>query len=81
MRVTSKGQVTVPQNIRELAGLTPGSNVEFHFENGRVWLERKADTPDTRRIRIHEAIRAVSGSSSANQDLDTDDIMTLTRGE
>lgn len=81
MRITSKGQVTVPQHIREQAGLAPGCDVEFHFENGRVWLERREDDPAARRARVHQAIRAVGGSASANQDLSTDDIMAMTRGD
>ena len=34
MRVTSKGQVTIPQKIRDKAGLLPGTEVEFAFEDG-----------------------------------------------
>ncbi len=29
MRVTSKGQVTIPKEIRERLGIVPGSEVEF----------------------------------------------------
>ena len=29
MRVTSKGQVTIPQHIREQLGMQPGSEVRF----------------------------------------------------
>ncbi|MBP6854059.1 MAG: AbrB/MazE/SpoVT family DNA-binding domain-containing protein, partial [Rhodoferax sp.] len=31
MRITSKGQVTIPQTIREQAGLHPHSEVEFEL--------------------------------------------------
>ncbi|MGH8563714.1 MAG: AbrB/MazE/SpoVT family DNA-binding domain-containing protein [Gammaproteobacteria bacterium] len=45
MRVTVKGKVTIPQHIRELAGIRPHSEVEFYFEDGKVWLIRaEADT-------------------------------------
>lgn len=81
MRLTSKGQVTVPQHIREQAGLAPGCSIEFHFENGRVWLTRSDEDEETRRLRIRSAIHAVAGRSSANTELSTDDIMALTRGE
>ena len=41
MRITSKGQVTIPQAIRERAGLLPGTEVEFRLsEDGSVQLER-----------------------------------------
>lgn len=35
-RVMSKGQVTIPQNIREVLGVTTGDRVTFIFENGSV---------------------------------------------
>ncbi len=40
-RVTSKGQVTIPKEIRDELGLEPGSQVEFVRENGRVVLRRR----------------------------------------
>ena len=81
MRLTSKGQVTIPQGIRELAGLAPGSEVEFQFNNGRVWLEKVESNQIHRRQRILAAINEVAGSASANRDLRTDDILRMTRGE
>ena len=36
MRITSKGQVTIPQDIRERFGLLPHTEVEFVVE-GRQW--------------------------------------------
>ena len=39
MRVTSKGQVTIPKEIRDLLGIQPGSEVEFVNDNdGEVKL-------------------------------------------
>ena len=39
MKITSKGQVTIPQAVREKAGLHPHSEVEFEVrENGEVIL-------------------------------------------
>ena len=35
MRITSKGQVTIPADIREKAGLFPHTDVEFQFD-GKV---------------------------------------------
>ncbi len=37
-RITIKGQVTIPKEVRERFGLKPGSNVEFVVENDRVYL-------------------------------------------
>ncbi len=39
MRVTSKGQVTIPQHVRERLGITPGSEVDFQVdEHGAGWF-------------------------------------------
>lgn len=34
MRITSKGQVTIPQAIREATGLLPNTEVEFQISRG-----------------------------------------------
>lgn len=81
MRLTSKCQVTIPQGIRELAGLTPGCEVEFQFNNGRVWIEKVETGADHRRQRILATLNEVTGSATANQDLRTDDLLRMTRGE
>lgn len=81
MRLTSKGQVTIPQGIRELAGLAPGSEVEFQFHNGRVWLEKVDSRQTHRRDRIFATLAEVAGSATANRELRTDDILRMTRGE
>ncbi len=49
MRITSKGQVTIPQHIREELGLHPNTEVEFSVEDGRAVLNPKADPPESRR--------------------------------
>jgi AbrB family looped-hinge helix DNA binding protein len=36
MRVTSKGQVTIPQEIREKYGMLPGTEVEFQVDGNTV---------------------------------------------
>jgi len=41
MRITSKGQVTIPQEIREQLGLHPNTEVEFTVERGRALLRPK----------------------------------------
>ena len=42
MRITSKGQVTIPVDIRDRAGLFPDTEVEFAFD-GKVVTLRKND--------------------------------------
>jgi AbrB family looped-hinge helix DNA binding protein len=81
MRLTSKCQVTIPQGIRELAGLVPGSEVEFQFKNGQVLLEKVASDENQRRERVLATLREVAGSATANRELRTDDVLRMTRGE
>ena len=52
MRITSKGQVTIPQHIREKLGLYPLTEVEFTIERGRAVLRpmRSANAKRARRI-------------------------------
>lgn len=42
MRITVKGQVTIPKAIRERYGLRPGSQVRFVEKDRRVVLEKDA---------------------------------------
>lgn len=75
MRITSKGQVTIPLEIREALGLVPSSEVEFVREDNRVWLrKRKPGAARGRSVVAHMRGRATGRMS-------TDDIMKLTRGD
>ena len=74
MRVTSKGQVTIPIEIRERLGLHPGSEVEFELDGDAVRL-RKVEGGG-RGWAIVERLRG-----TATGGLSTDEIMALTRGE
>jgi antitoxin PrlF len=38
-RLSSKGQVTIPQEVREDLGLRPGDRVDFVKENGKTVLK------------------------------------------
>jgi AbrB family looped-hinge helix DNA binding protein len=75
MRITSKGQVTIPQDIRERYGLLPHTEVEFIDEAGAVVL-RKAEGGNRR---AREWVRRYRGTADAG--LTSDEIMRLTRGE
>jgi antitoxin PrlF len=41
-RVMSKGQITIPKNIREALGVTTGDRVTFIFENSSVRMINSA---------------------------------------
>ncbi len=71
MKVTTKGQVTIPRHIREEFGILPESEVEFKVENHRVYIERKTGVENK-----FKQLRGV-----ANVKMSTEEIMQLTRGE
>ena len=72
MRVTTKGQVTIPQHIREKLGITPATEVDFVEEKDRVYLvKRKGKKAVTRKF--------VKLRGAATVKMTTDEIMALTR--
>jgi bifunctional DNA-binding transcriptional regulator/antitoxin component of YhaV-PrlF toxin-antitoxin module len=78
MRITSKGQVTIPQWVRERYGFMPESDVEFVERDGMVTLAAAgtASKPD-RADQLLEALRGAAGRS--RDEMSTDEIMRLTR--
>jgi AbrB family looped-hinge helix DNA binding protein len=74
MRVTTKGQVTIPINIREKLGITPDTEVEFFQEGDRVVLvKRKGTAIATRKFNNLRGVATVK--------MTTDEIMALTRDD
>ena len=77
MRITTKGQVTIPVEIRERLGLLPNSEVEFSVEGTAVRIRRaRGGRKQGRGRSIVEHLRG-----KATSGLTTDQIMALTRGE
>lgn len=74
MRMTSKGQVTIPQALREAIGLMPHSEVEFELDGDSVRI-RRARRSSSRGAAV---IARMKGTASSR--LTTDEIMKLTRG-
>jgi len=75
MRVTSKGQVTIPRDVRKRLGITPGSEVDFQLDEKGVRLVR------ARTSKGKEIARLMRGGATATIRMSTDEIMALTRGE
>ena len=77
MRITAKGQVTIPQEIREELGLLPNTEVTFDIVDGEARL-RKARSSGrlSRGDGVIEHLRSVRPSNK----LTTDEIMALMRG-
>lgn len=57
MRITSKGQVTIPQHIREQLGLLPNTEVEFAVRRGEAVLRPKRGAA-SRATRLVEHLKA-----------------------
>jgi bifunctional DNA-binding transcriptional regulator/antitoxin component of YhaV-PrlF toxin-antitoxin module len=85
MKITSKGQVTIPQAVREQARLLPHSEVEFE-------VRTKVGTTDELEViirpvasplsSVRKAFQSVRGSANATQfkNMGTDEFMAYLRG-
>lgn len=75
MRITSKGQVTIPRNIRVKMGYLPNTEVVFEIREDEVVLKKAPRRGDSR---ISSYLRTARGSADVG--MSTDRIMELTRG-
>lgn len=75
MLVTSKGQVTIPQQFRNMLGLLPYTEVEFDVVDDELRI-RKAGKHRSRGKKI---VQHLAGQGSVK--MSTDEIMQLTRHE
>ncbi len=77
MKLTTKGQVTIPKHIRRFLGVAAHSEVEFRIRDGRVVVE-KADSLDEP-VAAGSRFEALRGSRKAG--LSTDQWLESTRGD
>ncbi|MCI0671487.1 MAG: AbrB/MazE/SpoVT family DNA-binding domain-containing protein [Myxococcaceae bacterium] len=77
MRISSKGQVTIPIEIRRTAGLLPHTEVEFVVEQVAVRIVRVE--PKRGQTRGQGIVRRLRGRATVK--MSTDEIMALSRGE
>jgi len=78
MRITSKGQVTIPQAVRETAGLLPNSEVTFEVrDNGDVVIKPVPMSASP----LRAALQRVRGSANAAEfkGMTTDEFMRFLR--
>ena len=75
MKITSKGQVTIPQRLRLKFDLLPNTEVVFEEAADCVAIRPKM----SKHVQIEERLRRVR--SVADGGLSTDEVMRLTRGE
>ena len=71
MRVTTKGQVTIPVNVREILGIMPETDIDFREDNGRFYIVKISKPKKTRQF---NKLRGI-----ATAKMTTDEIMNLTR--
>jgi AbrB family looped-hinge helix DNA binding protein len=76
MQITSKGQVTIPQEIRNRLGLLPHTEVEFELGSDHARI-RKASRASSRNARGRRALSALRGAADVR--MSTDEILALTR--
>ncbi|MCP4297822.1 MAG: AbrB/MazE/SpoVT family DNA-binding domain-containing protein [Proteobacteria bacterium] len=76
MKITSKGQVTIPLEIRVKMGFLPHTDIKFIVKDDTVLLVKTESPEMSRSKRLMEIMR---GSSTVK--MSTDEIMFLTRGD
>ena len=76
MRITSKGQITIPQHVRQSMGLVPAqSEVEFEQDEKGRWYIVKPQNSAVKTSRFRTA------HQTGQITMSTEEIMALTRGE
>ncbi len=76
--LTSKGQVTIPKRLRDHLRLKPGAEVEFEvITDGRVVILAKGKAPRGK----SRFAKLVGSAKGKGNNMTTDQIMALTRGE
>jgi AbrB family looped-hinge helix DNA binding protein len=84
MRITSKGQVTIPKDVRDKLELAPGSEVAFEDRNGEIVLVKKhLDRRETDGLALVRQLRELGERARREgwtSGLSGQDIMEATRG-
>lgn len=75
MRITTKGQVTIPEQIRHKYGFLPNTMIIFVEDKGKVYIQL-VDKKHQQRGR--DIVSRLRGSASVR--MSTDEILALTRG-
>lgn len=71
MRVTTKGQVTIPRSVREVLGIVPETEIDFIEDHGRFYIVRSDEPKITGKFKKFRGI--------ATAKMSTEDILRLTR--
>jgi AbrB family looped-hinge helix DNA binding protein len=79
-RMTSKGQVTIPKDVRDKLGIVPGSDIGFREEGGQMIIE-----PENATLRENVGVQLVRhlqemGMKAKRIPMTSEALMELTRG-
>jgi AbrB family looped-hinge helix DNA binding protein len=85
MKVTSKGQVTIPKEVREKLGIRPGDEIGFREDGQQYIVENQSapqdETEGERMVRLMvEFGREAKRKGHFNDGMTTDEYMELIRG-
>lgn len=75
MRVTEKGQVTIPKELRDELGIGAGTEVRFERDEDTIVIRKTSEGP-SRGQRLAERLRGRGDVA-----MTTDEIMALTRSD
>jgi antitoxin PrlF len=81
MRVSTKGQVTIPKPLRDRTGIEAGAEVEFGLDGDTITLKRSKPRKRPGLSRGEKLVAAIAGTATKNRHLSTDEIMKLLRGD
>ncbi|NLS15224.1 AbrB/MazE/SpoVT family DNA-binding domain-containing protein [Rhizobium sp. P40RR-XXII] len=79
MRVTEKGQVTIPKEIRDRLGIAPGSEVDFIASGSGAMLVKIGEASDTPIRDFDDWLERVRGTIDLGG-MTTDEFMEFLRG-
>lgn len=74
MRVTTRGRVTIPLDVRRALGIVPGTELNFRVRGSRIEVEKATDAG--RGAEVVRRLREAPGWSG----MSTDELLALTRG-
>jgi AbrB family looped-hinge helix DNA binding protein len=81
-RLTVKGQVTIPKDVRDLLGVRPGEAVTFEREGDRVFLRKCEPAPvdaEERRRQFYERLAEARKHAIPLTDMTADEYMAMVR--
>jgi AbrB family looped-hinge helix DNA binding protein len=79
MRMTVKGQVTIPIEMREKLGLLPNSEVEFALVGDSIRIRKARNSRKRGKSRGQRLLELMRRAPKPR--MTTDELMALTRGE